>query len=144
MYFITSSIALGSPHRSFTSQGLAPITTNRPWQSRACALPIVTTNITPATTVATLITRLIVHDLPRSGVDELPETGLRLPNGSEPCGDRLGLLEICPRRAPAEQDSRDVSARQKHPELCDEADDAVCHRSRVCTIRDRHASDGML
>ena len=70
MCFIMSSIAVGSPHRSFTSQGLAPTTTKRPCQSSAHALPIVTTNIT-TTAVATLTIALIVRNLPEPGVNAL-------------------------------------------------------------------------
>ena len=65
--FVTSSIALGSPQCSFTSQGLAPSPANRPWPSSARALPIVTTGITAATPVATLSMRLIGCNLPGEG-----------------------------------------------------------------------------
>jgi hypothetical protein len=64
-----SSIVVGSPHRSFTSQGLAPITTTPPWQSSASALPIVTTKTMIDSTLATTTIRLIVRELPGPVID---------------------------------------------------------------------------
>jgi len=59
----------GCPHRSLTSQGLAPITTSRPWQSSASALPIVTTKTMIDSTLTTTAIRFIVRELPGPGID---------------------------------------------------------------------------
>ena len=57
----------------------------------------------------------------------------------EPLCDGLRLSEVFGCRAPEEQASEHFSDRQRYPECCGYAEDAVFHRGEACPLRKREA-----
>jgi hypothetical protein len=56
----------------------------------------------------------------------------------------LRLLEVFGRGAPEEQASGHFSDRQRYPEFCGHAEEAVFHRGGAGTFRERHVGGGVV
>jgi hypothetical protein len=61
------------------------------------------------------------------------------PGWLEPLRDGLRLLEVLGCGAPEEQASGHFSDRQRYPEFCGHAEDAVFHGGRACPLRKHEA-----
>jgi hypothetical protein len=68
------------------------------------------------------------------------DTGLAFaPSRLETLRNCLRLLEVFGRGAPEEQASGHFSDRQRYPEFCGHAEEAVFHRGGACPLRQREA-----
>jgi hypothetical protein len=73
------------------------------------------------------------------------DTGLAFaPSRLETLRNGLRLFEVFGCGAPEDQASWHFSDRQRYPEFCGHAEEAVFHRGRACPLRNRDARRGVV